>query len=80
MPATHADRNAGSLRRTPVTFDKGFVTMTLRTPCCQQQVERSRLFFFTGARNVSCRACQERYHITFEGDLTNKPQAVWAPE
>ncbi len=74
MVGTNADGNVGSSRRTAVSFDEGFVTMTLRTPCCEQQIERPRLFFFTGARNV---CCQDRYQITFEGDLANKPIAVW---
>ncbi len=51
--------------------------MTLQIPCCQQQLERSRLFFFTGARNVGCRGFQERYRITFQGDLAGAPTAVW---
>ncbi len=67
-------------RRTAVVFDKGFVTMTLRTPCCQEQVERSRMFFSTGARNVRCEGCQDRYQVAFEGDLVKEPTAVWKPE
>jgi len=77
MVDANADRNARPSRRTAVTFDRGFATMTLQIPCCQQQLERSRLFFFTGARNVGCRGCQERYRITFQGDLAGAPTAVW---
>ena len=62
-----------------MTHDPGGDKMTLRTPCCSQQIVVGIDCFDTGAVDLACWGCAGRYDVVFEGQLSHDATARWTP-
>lgn len=54
---------------TVVAHERGSDEMTLRSPCCQQKIVVGVECFESGALDVHCRGCEQRYDAVFESIL-----------